>query len=231
MTKKILLIATLSLSSFLSSVAAQAQDFYTGQVITMASTYCPRGTVELNGQTMSISQNSTLFSLLGTHFGGDGRATFAVPDMRGRSAVHYGTGQGLSPLRLGQTGGRETTVLYQGNLPAHTHLQTAHDHSVPGHSHTANLVTHTGTGNTNTLVGGSLATYPSSNNVYASGSPDGGNAASGVVAVDATSASITGQNSAVPTLSTGASQPLSTRSPFLTLRSCLVTNGTYPPRN
>lgn len=231
MAKKFLLITTLTLSTVMASVSAQAQDFYTGQVITMASTYCPRGTIELNGQTLAISQNSTLYSLLGTNYGGDGRASFAVPDMRGRAIVHYGSGPGLSPLRLGQTGGREYTTLNTSNLPAHVHQETAHDHSIAGHSHTANLATHTGTGNTNTLVNGSFATYPSASTVYASGSPDGANAASGTIVVDATNASETGQNVPASTQSTGNNQSFGIRDPFITLRTCMVTDGIYPPRN
>lgn len=168
---------------------------------------------------------------MGTTYGGDGRTSFAVPDMRGRSAIHYGTGPGLTPFRVGQKGGRKTAVLNATNIPAHTHLQTPHSYSLARHSHTANLATHTGVGDANTLVGGSFATYPSSQNVYATGTPDGENAAGETIVVDATTASSSGDNTPVPTSLTGTSLAFQIRDPYLTLRSCLVTQGIYPSRN
>jgi len=70
---------------------------------------------------MSIAQNTALFSLLGTSYGGDGRTTFALPDLRGRTPIHMGQGSGLTYKDLGQTGGSENTTLLISNLPAHNH--------------------------------------------------------------------------------------------------------------
>ena len=73
-------------------------DAFVGQVILVASNFCPRGFAETNGQLIDISKNTALFSLLGTTYGGDGRTTFALPDLRGRAPIHAGKGPGL-PVR------------------------------------------------------------------------------------------------------------------------------------
>jgi microcystin-dependent protein len=85
----------------------------------------PSGWLACDGSLVSIAQYETLYTLLGTTFGGDGQNTFGVPDMRGRTPVHMGQGQGLSPYSLGQTGGTETVTLTSNNLPAHNHLLAA----------------------------------------------------------------------------------------------------------
>lgn len=116
MTKFITLSATiLALMSMSSPAQAQAER-YIAEIFTTGANFCPRGTAELNGQLLPISSNSALFSLLGTTYGGDGRTTFGLPDMRGRSAVHEGNGPGLSNVRLGQKGGTETISLKSTTL-------------------------------------------------------------------------------------------------------------------
>uniref|UniRef100_UPI003D334D21 phage tail protein n=1 Tax=Granulosicoccus sp. 3-233 TaxID=3417969 RepID=UPI003D334D21 len=81
-----------------------------GEIMLFAGTFAPRGWALCDGQLLSIAQNQALFSLLGTTYGGDGRTTFALPDLRGRSAVHAGTGPGLTPRFLGQKFGAESTM-------------------------------------------------------------------------------------------------------------------------
>ena len=93
---------------------------FIAQIIMFGGTFAPRGWAFCDGQLMSISQNSALFSLLGTTYGGDGRSTFGLPDMRGRSPVHPGTGPGLPAIRQGQNGGSPNS-----NLPVHTHEATS----------------------------------------------------------------------------------------------------------
>jgi microcystin-dependent protein len=87
--------------------------------------FAPRGWAFCDGQIMPISQNTALFSLLGTTYGGDGRTTFALPDLQGRVPVHPGQGPGLSPRDLGEQGGSETVTLLQSEIPAHTHALAA----------------------------------------------------------------------------------------------------------
>jgi len=84
-------------------------------------TFPPKGWATCDGQIIPIAQNVALFSLLGTVYGGDGRTTFALPDLRGRLPVHKGTGPGLSHYDQGQLGGEETHTLTLAELPAHDH--------------------------------------------------------------------------------------------------------------
>ncbi|MGQ7945871.1 phage tail protein [Flavobacterium sp. WC2509] len=83
--------------------------------------FAPRGWAMCNGQLMPLSQNTALFSLLGTTYGGDGKSTFALPDLQGRTPMHPGQGPGLSLHDLGETGGSETVSLLQSEIPAHNH--------------------------------------------------------------------------------------------------------------
>jgi len=87
--------------------------------------FAPRDWSFCDGQLLSIAQNTALFSLLGTFYGGDGRTTFALPDMRGRVAVHEGTGPGLPTFPLGSMGGQVYVTLTASNLPAHSHAVPA----------------------------------------------------------------------------------------------------------
>lgn len=94
---------------------------FIGEIKLVGFNFPPRSWATCDGQLLAISQNQALFSLLGTIYGGDGRTTFALPDMRGRSPMHAGTGPGLTPRSMGEGGGAETTTLAEANLPAHTH--------------------------------------------------------------------------------------------------------------
>lgn len=92
-----------------------------GQVIMFAGNFAPRGWALCDGQLMSVPHYSALFSLLGTAYGGDGRTTFALPDLRGCSPMHAGTGTGLSPRALGQSLGHETVALTASDPTPHDH--------------------------------------------------------------------------------------------------------------
>ena len=96
-----------------------------GEIRLFAGNFAPRNWAFCNGQLLSISQNTALFSILGTTYGGDGRVTFALPDLRSRVPIHPGQGPGLSNYVLGQTGGVETVTLTQNQLPSHTHSVNA----------------------------------------------------------------------------------------------------------
>ncbi len=85
------------------------QEPFIAEIMLFAGNFAPRNYAFCDGQLLSIAQNQALFSLLGTTYGGDGRTTFALPDLRGRVPVHPGTGPGLTPRRLGERGGSETT--------------------------------------------------------------------------------------------------------------------------
>ena len=94
--------------------------------------FAPRGWAWCDGQLLPLSQNTALFSLLGTTYGGDGKSTFALPDLQGRAPMHPGQGPGLSLHDLGETAGSETVTLLESEIPAHSHaLQAA---TAPGNN-------------------------------------------------------------------------------------------------
>jgi microcystin-dependent protein len=101
--------------------------------------FAPVGWAFCDGQLLPISQNTALFSLLGTTYGGDGKSTFALPDLQGSAALHVGSNQpgpGLSSYDLGQTGGEDNVTLLQSEMPSHSHFMTAQtvdqgDHRIP----------------------------------------------------------------------------------------------------
>lgn len=95
-------------------------DPYIGEIKIVAFNFAPQGYAQCNGQLLPINQNQALFSILGTTYGGDGRTTFALPDLRGRVPIHWGSGAGIS-VTLGQKSGEENHTLITAELPAHTH--------------------------------------------------------------------------------------------------------------
>src|SRR4051812_2305261 len=95
---------------------------FIGEIKLFAGNFAPRGYALCNGQLLAISQNTALFSILGTTYGGNGVTTFALPDLRGRVPMHAGQGPGLSSRSLGETGGAESETLLVGQMPAHNHL-------------------------------------------------------------------------------------------------------------
>ncbi len=98
---------------------------FVGEIRMFAGNFAPRGWAFCDGQLLAVSQNDALFSLLGTIYGGDGRTTLGLPDIRGRLPIHAGTGPGLSPRRLGAKGGAENVTLTVNQLPSHTHTLKA----------------------------------------------------------------------------------------------------------
>ena len=100
-------------------------DPFIGQVTIFAGTFAPRGWGFCDGQLLPISQNTALFSILGTTYGGDGRTTFGLPNLKGRLPMHAGNGPGLSSRRLGQAGGQETVTLNAQQISSHTHTLRA----------------------------------------------------------------------------------------------------------
>lgn len=98
---------------------------FVGEIRMFAGNFAPRGWAFCDGQLLAVSQNDALFSLLGTIYGGDGRTTFGLPDMRGRIPIHAGTGPGLSARRLGTKSGQEKVTLTVDQTPSHDHTWNA----------------------------------------------------------------------------------------------------------
>lgn len=116
------LTATAALAAGLSMPQlANASEPFLGQIQMIGFNFAPSGWATCDGQLLQISQNTALFSLLGTTFGGDGEVTFGLPDMRGRDALHVGNGPGLTEVRWGQKDGVETVTMTQAKMANHTH--------------------------------------------------------------------------------------------------------------
>lgn len=131
-------------------------DPFIGEIILFAGNFAPRGWAFCDGQLLPITQYNALFSILGTTYGGDGRTTFALPDLRGRTPIHAGKGPGLSERRLGSKGGQETVTLTANQIPAHNHSINVD----------ANI------GNTNVPINNILANTGAFDNEYSVGTPN-----------------------------------------------------------
>jgi microcystin-dependent protein len=97
---------------------------FIGQICIYGFNFAPRGWAFCNGQILAIAQNTALFSLLGTTYGGNGTTTFALPNLQSRLPLHFGQGAGLSSYALGQASGTESVTLTQNSLPPHNHAST-----------------------------------------------------------------------------------------------------------
>jgi microcystin-dependent protein len=183
---------------------------YVGQIILVGFNFVPQNWLPCNGQLLPISEFETLFNLIGTTYGGDGQATFAVPDLRGRVPIHQGSSAGLSLYILGQIGGVEQVTLTTAQLPAHTH-------AVDASAVTAAVACTAGAGNTQSPVGNVPAgeaagvTLP-----YSSRAPDV--AMSGALAANTTPASGI----------TGGSLPHSNMQPYAVMQYCISPFGVFP---
>ena len=178
---------------------------FLGMIMIVPYNFAPRGWAFCNGQILPIAQNTALFSLLGTTFGGNGQTTFALPDMRGRAALSSGQGPGLSSYDLGQVGGTESTTITINQMPAHTHPLTPKGQA-----------SNSGDGTTGEADG----TFPAKAtgvNMYAASS-DGSH-----LGADPSGATQTGL--------TGGSQPISILQPYLVLNFCIALEGIFPSRN
>lgn len=117
---RVLWLALLGVWAISTPARAQSEPFI-GQLMLFGGNFCPRGWAEADGQLLAINQHTALFSLFGTLYGGDGRTTFALPDLRGRVPLHEGSGPGLTPRNQGSRGGQEAVTLSVTQIPAHSH--------------------------------------------------------------------------------------------------------------
>jgi microcystin-dependent protein len=115
------LLALAGTAVLVTAMPAVTQEAYLGEIKLVGFNFPHRGFANADGQILAISTNTALFALFGTMYGGDGRTSFALPDLRGRSAIHVGTGPGLSSFSQGARGGLETVTLAISNMPSHTH--------------------------------------------------------------------------------------------------------------
>jgi len=123
--KKFIAISSIIFLLCLTDVANAQDEPLIGEIKMFGGNFAPRGWALCDGQLLAISQNNALFSILGTTYGGDGRTTFGLPDLRGRTPIHAGNGPGLTTRRLGAKSGSETNTLLVGDLPSHSHTINA----------------------------------------------------------------------------------------------------------
>jgi microcystin-dependent protein len=164
--------------------------------------FAPKGWAFCDGQLLPLSQNTALFSLLGTTYGGDGKSNFALPNLQGRAPMQPGQGPGLSLHDLGEAAGSDTVTLLQSEIPAHSHSFNAD----------AN------TASTPNPAGGSYA------DARWNVPPNSGKV---VIYSGATPTTQLGPNAIAPA---GGSQPHNNLMPYLTLNFCIALQGVYPPR-
>ena len=182
-----------------------AQQGFLGEIRLFAGNFAPRSWAFCEGQLLAISQNTALFSILGTTYGGDGRTTFGLPDLRGRAPVSQGTGPGLRTHRLGERGGREYEVLNITQIPAHSHNLATGAMTV-GNEGKGSTSSETASGNFKGNVPGGFRS-----------AGGGGNLANG---------SIQGNSS-----NTGGNLEHTNMQPYLAIHYIVALQGTFPSRN
>lgn len=229
---------------FTPAARADAQEPLLGEIKWVPYNFTPVGWADCNGQLLPISQNTALFSLLGTTFGGDGRTTFALPDMRGRVSLHVGQGSGLSDRVLGEVGGEETHTLTVAEIPSHDHGVSSHTHSVPA---LAVDVKASSTDATSTTAQGNVLATPAAaaggndhdkgkhkgadkdldtpTNIYNAGPANVSLAAGSAMTLPGT----TGGGSGT-TMATGGGAAHQNMQPFLAMRCIIATQGIFPSR-
>ena len=187
-----------------------------GTIKIFAFDFAPKNWALCSGQIMSIAQNSALFSLLGTTFGGNGTTTFALPDLRGRSIIGAGQGSNLSPITWGQIAGTENASLNVNTMPNHMHEIAAG---------TANVSC-----SINALVGGTISNEcDNGNNSFASG----GSTPNIYSEPNVNYTKVGGVTNSISgtTAPAGINIPFGIRNPYLAMNHCILLNGVYPSRN
>jgi microcystin-dependent protein len=179
------------------------QQPFLGSINYFAFSYAPQGWQQCNGQSMPISQNQALFSLLGTMFGGNGTTTFNLPDLRGRTMVGIGSSSVGTIYNMGQFAGTENATMTVANMPAHTHAMPT---TAPK------------------IAASTTANSPNAGNNYPGPNDNGGGYN--------TTASGANLGAPTLTVSTaGSNLPFSILSPYLALTCAIATAGIYPSRN
>lgn len=190
---------------------------FMGEIRMVGFNFAPTGWAFCQGQIMSIAQNSALFALLGTQFGGNGQTTFALPDLRSRSPVGMGQGPGLSNVAIGEVGGVENVTLTNAELPTHVHGAAGMNASVA-------IPVNTTVGTTTTPANTSVLSQTVDSEVgaiiklYAPGP--------GTTTLQPFNAGVTGTTSPA-----GSNMPLGIRNPFLGINCIIAMEGLFPSRS
>ena len=211
-----------------------AAEPYIGEISMFAGTFAPHGWAFCDGQLLNISQHSTLFSLLGTTYGGDGRFTFGLPDLRGRVPIHAGTGSRLSHYQLGQSDGAESVTLRTSQMPKHTHSATFTSKESEPLTANATIKAKNGKGDKEKADGNYLATGEAKSgiDIY---NIEGGYSTTADTTMNSQAVEIEitggGNNGDVTVGDTGDSKPVPVIQPFLAINYIIALQGVYPSRN
>ena len=176
---------------------------YIGQITLFAGNFAPRGWAFCQGQILSIAQNTALFSILGTTYGGNGQTTFALPDLRGRTPIGQGQGPGLPSVTLGEMAGSPTQTLTISQIPAHTHAGQVQ------------ISASNAAGTTTTPEGNYQAASSTRDSLYAAAANTTMNSNAAQVTIGAV----------------GGNQPHDNMQPYLGLNYIIALQGLYPPRD
>lgn len=183
-------------------------DPFIAQIVMFGGNFAPRGWANCDGQLLPISQYQALFSLLGTMYGGDGRTTFGLPELRGRMAMHVGNGPGLSNRQQGQKGGQETVVATIATMANHTHTASS--------TATTTIAVAASSGGEGIASGQVISNHP------------------GAFSEDSTPGATLGgvTSTAATTVNPiGGQQQQNNVPPFQVVRFIIALEGTYPSRN
>lgn len=183
-------------------------DEYIGIIKIFGGNFAPRGWMMCNGQLLSIAQNSALFSLLGTTYGGDGVNTFALPNLQSRVPIGMGQGPGLSMYTQGEVTGTENTSLNINNMPAHNHIG----------------VLKVSSGNADQSVA------PANSSIATPGS-GASRSFTPTLGFNTATPDITMNAASVTTMASGNNQPFSNIQPVIAMNYIICTQGIYPSRN
>ncbi len=222
-TRKLLVTASVIPSLMFGSSALACGDTpFIGSMCAFAGNFAPRGWAFAHGQLLPIAQNSALFSILGTTYGGDGRTTFALPDTRGRTLIGWGNGPGLTNYPLGSRGGAESVILSEAQLPSHSHAATtlmSGDIDIDG---VINLHAFSGKSNTKSPAGNTFGQAK-----YATNAPNV------MMSPDSITFSLVAENNlsaSTTVLSAGVGQAHENRMPYIAVSWVIALQGLYPSR-
>ncbi len=174
---------------------------FIGLIVMFGCNFAPQGWAFCNGNLQSIAENSALFSLIGTTYGGDGQETFALPDVRGRVPIGQGQGPGLSNRTIGEVSGTESVTLLSSQMPAHNHLFNVNNTGANVHAPVAN-----------STIGAATDINGDASMAYGTSAPN--------VTMAPGSISVA-----------GGGQPHNNLMPFLTINYCIALFGIFPSRN
>ncbi|MCW8092721.1 phage tail protein [Alteromonas sp. ASW11-130] len=223
------LFATVTSTLFSGVAMACSSSPYVGGMCLFAGNFAIRDWARAEGQLLPIDDNTALFSLVGTTYGGDGRTTFGLPDLRGRTPIGVGSGPGLNNITWGQKGGQEAITLTLSNLPSHTHGATT-TVAIENDTSTSNAVLKAlaAPADTNDPTGNVLADSPARENIYNTGLPTVDMSPNAIVL----DVQVTSTATATTTVTnTGGSSEFNIRNPYLGMTWLIALTGVYPSRS